>query len=230
MSARTGLSVIVPAWNEAGRIGAVLSVAAGHAMVDEVLVVDDGSTDDTAAVAAGIAGVTVIRQPQNGGKTRALLAGIAAARFSHLMLLDADLTGLTPADLTALARPVLQGRANAAISLRGNAPGLWRRIGIDYISGERVMARRHLPPDLADLARLPGFGFEVALNRHWVAQSLSLAVVPWPGVASPLKSAKQGLLSGLKSDARMMRDIFRTVSPAEALSQIAALRRMRVAP
>lgn len=227
MTPWTGLSVIVPAWNEAARIGAVLSVAAGHDMVDEVLVVDDGSTDGTAEVAARIPGVTVIRQPQNGGKTRALVAGIAAARFSHLMFLDADLTGLSPADLTALARPVRDGRADVSISLRGNAPGLWRRIGLDYISGERVMARSHLPEDLT---RLPGFGFEVALNRRWIAEGVRLAVVPWPGVASPLKSAKQGLWTGMKSDARMMRDIFRTVSPLQALQQIVTMRRMRVTP
>ena len=230
MTAWTGLSVIVPAWNEAARIGAVLSVAAGHPQIDEVLVVDDGSTDGTAKVAAAIPGVTVIRQPQNGGKTRALVAGIAAARFSHLIFLDADLTGLTPTDLTALARPVREGRADVSISLRGNAPGLWRRIGLDYISGERVMARSHLPPDLSDLTRLPGFGFEVALNRRWIAEGVRLAVVPWPGVASPLKSAKQGLWAGMKSDARMMRDIFRTVSPLQALQQIVTMRRMRVTP
>lgn len=229
MTRWTGLSVIVPAWNEAARIGAVLSVAAGHTAVDEVLVVDDGSTDGTAEVAARIPGVTVIRQPQNGGKTRALLSGIAAARFSHLMFLDADLIGLTPADLNDLARPVQEARAAVSISLRGNAPRLWQRIGLDYISGERVMARQHLPADLDELTRLPGFGIEVALNRHWIEQGLSLAVVPWPGVSSPLKAAKQGLAEGLKSDARMMRDIFRTVSPAEALHQIAAMRRMRVA-
>lgn len=229
MSPWTGLSVIVPAWNEAARIGAVLSAAAGHPMVDEVLVVDDGSTDGTAEVAARIPGVTVIRQPQNGGKTRALISGIAAARFSHLMFLDADLTGLTPADLTALVRPVKEGRADASISLRGNAPPPWRWIGLDYISGERVVARSHLPADLDELTRLPGFGFEVALNRRWIAAGLRLAVVSWPGVASPLKSAKQGLWAGMKSDARMMRDIFRTVSPLQALQQIVTMRRMRVA-
>lgn len=229
MSGWTGLSVIVPAWNEAARIGAVLAVAAGHGLVGEVLVVDDGSTDGTAEVAGGVSGVTVIRQPQNGGKTRALLSGIAAARFSHLMFLDADLVGLTPEDLTALARPVREGRATASISLRGNAPGPWRWIGLDYISGERVVARSQLPADLGDLARLPGFGFEVALNRRWIAAGVRLAVVPWPGVASPLKSAKQGLLAGIRSDARMMRDIFRTVSPVEALGQIVSMRGMRVA-
>lgn len=228
MTGWTSLSVIIPAWNEAARIGGVLSAVRDHDLLDEVLVVDDGSTDGTAEVAAAVPGVTVLRMARNGGKTRALLAGIAAARGSHLMFLDADLTGLAPADLTALAAPVREGRARAALSLRGNAPGLWRRIGLDYISGERVLARADLPEDLEAMAALPGFGFEVALNRHWVARRLSLAVVPWPGVASPMKAAKQGLWHGVQSDARMMRDIFRTVSPLQALHQIVTMRRMRV--
>lgn len=225
MTAWTGLTCIIPAWNEAGRIGAVLRVAARHPALDEVIVVDDGSTDATAAIAAAIPGVRLIRQPRNGGKTRALVTGIAAARHDHLMLLDADLTGLTATDLDALIAPVRDGRAQASLSLRANAPRLWHRLGIDYISGERVMTRADLPPDLHALA---GFGFEVALNRHWVARGLRLAVVPWPGVKSPPKATKRGALAGIAADLAMLRDMARTVPPLQLARQIRAMQRLRV--
>ena len=224
----TALSCIVPAFNEATRIGAVLEALRGHPALAEVIVVDDGSTDGTDAVAGAMPGVTLLRQPRNSGKTAALAAGIAAARAPHLMFLDADLQGLRPDHVTALAAPVLAGRADVAISLRGNAPGLWHRLGIDYISGERVLPRAMLAGRLHELDGLPRFGFEVWLNRIWIGSGGGVAVVPWPEVRSPLKSEKRGRWAGMRDDARMMGDIFQSVGVLQTVGQIAALRRLRV--
>ena len=116
----TRVSCVVPAYNEAPRIGAVLAAVLGQPMIDEVIVVDDASRDGTAAVAHA-AGARVIALAANGGKTAALLAGIAAARGEVLLLLDADLVGLRPQDLAALLEPVLAGRRQASISLRAGA-------------------------------------------------------------------------------------------------------------
>lgn len=223
------ISCIVPAFNEGGRIGAVLQAVAAHPLIDEILVIDDASDDDTAEVAARTPGVTLIRQPANGGKTRALAAGFAAMRGDHVLMLDADLIGLTARDVTALIAPVRSGRADMTISLRGNAPWLWRAIGLDYISGERVLHRDLLPP-AGELADLPKFGFEVYLNARLVDAKARLQVVPWPGVKSPAKAVKQGVRAGLKSDAAMLRDIFRTIPADRLLHQIVAMRRLRTPP
>ena len=233
MTGFDGLTCILPAYNEAPRIGAVLDCVTPHPRVDEVIVVDDGSTDGTAWIAEQAAAkapkLRVLRQAQNGGKSRAVARGIAAARRSHVMLLDTDLTGLTPRDLDALIGPVALGRAGAALSLRGNAPWPWRALGIDYISGERVMPRALLADRLDALAALPGFGLEVFMNDLWLDAGWPIAVVPWPGVASPLKAAKAGgWRAGLGADAAMMRDIFRTVPVPATLRQIATMRARRV--
>jgi glycosyltransferase involved in cell wall biosynthesis len=224
------VTCLIAAYNEAPRIGGVLAAAAAHPLLAEVIVVDDGSQDGTAEVAAAVAGVTVIRMPTNRGKTWALSAGIEAATAPHLLLLDADLQGLAAAHLTALIDPVAGGRADVSLSLRGNAPRPWHWLGLDYISGERVIPREMLAGRAEDLRRLPKFGFEVALNRDILDRRLRLAVVPWPEVASPLKAAKHGLRAGVTGDLRMMADIFRTVPPVAAARQIAGLRRLRVAP
>lgn len=223
------LSCIIPAYNEAARISAVLATVIAHPLLDEVIVVDDASTDGTADIAAAT-GVRVIRLHPNRGKTGALAAGIAAATSSHLLFLDSDLLGLTAADVTALAQPVIDGRAEVSISLRGNTPRLWRMIGLDYISGERVFPRDMVQDRLDSLLALPKFGFEVYLNSLWIERQVSVAVVRWPGVASPSKAAKRGgAWAGIKADAAMMRDIFRTVTPMTTLTQIRALR-TRIAP
>jgi dolichol-phosphate mannosyltransferase len=90
------LSVVIPAYNEAAFIGTLLARIqavdlAGVAVTAELIVVDDGSADDTADIAARHGGVRVIRQRPNAGKGAAVRAGIAAATGSHVLIQDADL-------------------------------------------------------------------------------------------------------------------------------------------
>jgi len=229
----TTITCILPAYNEAPRIAAVLERVLDHRQIAEVIVIDDGSSDGTAEIAEGYRDahphLRVLRQTQNGGKTAAVAAGIAEAAGSHLLLLDSDLLGLTHADLGALIAPVASGEADGTISLRRNAPRIWRVIGLDYISGERVIPREMLGERLEALNALPRFGLEVFMNRLWITERARIAVVSWPGVDSPMKSAKLGnWRAGVAADARMIRDIFRTIAPHRALGQIVAMRSLRV--
>lgn len=220
------ISCLIPAHNEAARIGAVLDAALRHPLIDEVIVIDDGSTDDTARIAARD-GVRLLHMVRNGGKTRALAAGIALSTGDTLLFLDADLTGLTAQDLTRLIHPVASGKADTAISLRRNAPLLWRWIGLDYISGERVLPRSLIEGHLDRLGHLPRFGVEVYLNTLWIAARPRIAVVRWSGVESPSKSRKQGLVAGLRADLSMLSDILRTIGLSRPLVQILRLRALR---
>ena len=107
-----------------------------------------------------------------------------------MLLLDADLVGLRPADVTALVRPVLDGSADVAISLRGNAPRLWRMIGLDYISGERVLPMDFLRPHLGALVDLPPFAFEVWLNRLFIERRAPHRDRALAGGAEPVQAAQ----------------------------------------
>ncbi|TMV92638.1 glycosyltransferase family 2 protein [Thioclava sp. BHET1] len=229
----TAFSCIIPAYNEGPRIAAVLECVLRQEELSEVIVVDDGSRDDTAAIAesyrAAHPRLRVLRQSVNAGKTAAVARGIAEAQGAHLVFLDSDLLGLTPEALGALLAPVAAGRADVSLSLRRNAPRLWHAIGLDYISGERVLPRAMLADRLEELHRLPQFGLEVFMNRIWIAEQARIAVVPWPEVDSPMKHDKLGTWrEGLRADARMMGDIFRTIGPVQALRQICRMRGLRV--
>lgn len=85
-----GVSVVVPAYQAAATLGAALeSILAQERGADEILVVDDGSTDGSSDVAARFEGVTVLRQP-NQGDAAARNAGVRVARGAFLAFLDAD--------------------------------------------------------------------------------------------------------------------------------------------
>ncbi|RLL64832.1 glycosyltransferase family 2 protein [Paenirhodobacter hankyongi] len=220
------LSCVIPAFNEAPRIATVLREVLGHPAIDEVIVVDDGSSDGTADAAAAVEGARLIRLPENRGKSWAVSVGIEAATHELVMLIDSDLIGLGPTALEALIAPVREGRADVSISLRGNSPWPWRAIGLDYISGERVMPKA-LIGETGALRTLPRFGLEVYLNRRWIGSRQRIAVVRWPEVASPWKGAKRGRWEGVKADVRMLADMFRTVPLHAAAAQILAMRRLR---
>jgi glycosyltransferase involved in cell wall biosynthesis len=84
------VSVVIAAWNAAPFIGEALRSVLDQTVVPgQILVVDDGSTDTTAAIAAGFAAVTVLRRPHSGiGASRN--AGLAAAAGEYVAFLDAD--------------------------------------------------------------------------------------------------------------------------------------------
>src|SRR5215471_17213755 len=111
------LAVIIPAWNESSRIGATVRAARTLSGADVVVVVDDGSADNTAELAAE-AGAHVIRHARNRGKAAAMETGAEAVRLiesaageqtaggrgpRHLLFLDADLAATTSAAGTARA-------------------------------------------------------------------------------------------------------------------------------
>ena len=176
------ISCIICAYNEASRIGAVLAVITGHPLLYEVIVVDDGSTDGTADVVRRFPNVNLISYPDNRGKSYAMATGVARAQCELLMLLDADLKGLTAKHITALATPVLSGTTDISLSLRQNSLFIFRVIGLDFVSGERVLKKELLSAALKEIRRLPRFGIEVFLNNQIIAQRLSIAVTHWPEV------------------------------------------------
>jgi dolichyl-phosphate beta-glucosyltransferase len=119
------LSIVIPAYNEAARLGPtlerILAYLAGQPLAGEVLVVDDGSTDGTVAVAESFAGrgVVLLRQDRNRGKGAAVRSGALASRGAEVLLVDADLS--TPIEDVERLRPHL-GAAAVVLGSR-SVPG-----------------------------------------------------------------------------------------------------------
>ena len=116
------LSIVIPAYNEERFIGALLEQIAAvdlsrFEIAKEIIVVDDCSRDRTAEIAAAAPGVTLIRQPVNGGKGKAVRAGIARATGDYLMIQDADLE-YDPQDYAPMLEALAAGRGDVVYGSR----------------------------------------------------------------------------------------------------------------
>ena len=192
------VAVVIPAKDEHLRIAATIRAARAIPNVDLVLVVDDGSTDDTQHVARS-AGAVVVRHSVNRGKASAMETGaavvamrdVAHAPSRLLLFIDADL-GETAVNAAPLVPPVLAGRADCAIAVlpsqtgaagRGLVTGLARRaIQRDTgwnpkqpLSGQRCLTRAAFDAALP-LAR--GWGVETGMTLDLLTQGFAVVEVP----------------------------------------------------
>ena len=116
------LSIVIPAYNEERflatllrKIDAVDLQSLG--ITKEIIVVDDCSTDHTAEIAALEPGVKLKRMPKNGGKGRAVRAGIEMATGDYLIIQDADLE-YDPNDYVPMLRALMEGRGDVVYGSR----------------------------------------------------------------------------------------------------------------
>ncbi len=105
------VSVVIPAYNEAETVSHVVKVVKAVKYVTEIIVVDDGSTDQTAEVAEE-AGAKVIMHPFNWGKGAAISTGFKNSEGDIVAFIDADLHKLTPKQVENIIIPILEGKAD----------------------------------------------------------------------------------------------------------------------
>jgi glycosyltransferase involved in cell wall biosynthesis len=114
------LSVIIPIYNEINTINKILERVLATELADEILLIDDGSTDGTRNLLAaleGHQGIRVIFHAQNRGKGAAVRTGISAATGAMVLIQDADLE-YDPRDYPALLKPIEEGKADVVYGSR----------------------------------------------------------------------------------------------------------------
>lgn len=211
---------VIPAYNEASRVGAVVHAVQQH--VDRVVVIDDGSLDATSTKAAA-AGALVIRHPENVGAGAATMTGLAAARSLHaeiVVTIDAD-EQHDPHEIPLLLTPVQDGTVDAVFANRfgrknripfirrlanflGNiltfiATGMWVR---DSQCGFKVFG----PRAVGEInLRMSGYEFCTEIVREAAQHRWIIAEVPVKVVYSEYTLAKgQSFAHGIQTAFRIL--------------------------
>lgn len=221
------ISCVIPVYNEGPRVLNVIKAVKESGVVDEIVVVDDGSKDNTADLLKDVQGINFITYHPNGGKSHAVKVGFEAAKNDYVMMIDSDLIGLNRESLGALVAPVAEGIADVTISMRDNSLGIYKALGLDFISGERVF-KKDLIPDLSVLDKLSGFGLESYMNQIIIEKKLRIKVVMWKGVISPRKSVKAGWLVGMIGDLKMSLEIISLLGVFGVVRVMMQMRKLRV--
>jgi len=220
------ISCIVPIYNEATRVGSVLDALSKHSLIDEVIVVNDGSTDNSEELLKQRSDIKLISYQKNRGKTLALKEGLKATQNDLVILIDSDLVGLDAQAISTLVEPVIKNQADITISLRKNALLVYLFFNLDFVSGERVF-NKNILGNLDILDTLPKFGFESYLNQIIIAKKLRLTVVYWPKVVSPRKAVKEGSYAGIVGDFKMVRQIIKLLGFGGMIKMFITLHSMR---
>lgn len=206
------VGVVIPAFNEGDNLHRVLETVCVVDWLSQIVVVDDGSMDDTLTVAQHYARqdehIVVLRLPQKRGKAGAMLAGVRALQTDLVIFLDADLIGLQPYHLHHLCVPLLVDTNDMAVAVfryGGVRTDLSHRLTPD-LSGQRCLRRWSAEQALTPLAGT-GYGVETGLTIHARRHGWRIQYVVWEWVSHVMKEQKRGWIAGLRSRWHMYRQI-----------------------
>lgn len=185
------VSCIIPFWNEADRIGTVLSALAEVPIVDEIILVDDGSTDGS--IQPTDTRISLYRLEKNQGKSAAMRFGFWKAKGAIILFLDADLKHITSAHIEKLVEPVLRQECAFAIAQREYFSFF------DVVGGERVLIKNDWIP-FFEKEQFHRNATEIGMNRYILLNNISIKTVKWQKVRQVYKSNKIGFLKGIKKD------------------------------
>jgi len=201
------VAAIVPAFNEQETLADVLKVLKETPLVDEIVVVSDGSTDDTVTIARAM-GVRTIHLRRNHGKGTAMATGVAHTTAPVLVFVDGDIMNLSGYLLYQLIDPVVSGGAAMNVGIRHRGwllDAIHARVG-PLLSGIRCLERRvfeALPEET-----LGGFAAETALNYSCRRQGLVLTTTVLYDLKHLVKERKRGLVAGSRARLEMFVSVF----------------------
>lgn len=206
------VSLIVCAYNEEKNIQPVLDLLNDVEWLDQIIIVNDGSSDKTAEIIKQYKRFDYIEHKVNRGKGAAIASGINAAENDLLIFLDADLVGLKESHLLIMLAPVLFTKeADLALGIFGkgeiSATNFANKL-VPSITGQRVI-RKGVLPSLKDLKNQK-YGVDITITNS-IAED-RVRVVKLDGLSQVIKEEKDSnLMHSIKKRVIMYIDICKSI-------------------
>lgn len=159
------VAVIMPCYNEGVRVLNVLRAVKQAKLVNEIIVVDDGSDGQTKKMLNKISRVKVITHPKNLGKSQAMKTGLLSVKSDIVVFVDCDLCGFKGSYIDSLVKPIINDELDLVLGDREKEIWIGKLIGLaDVVTGERAIKRDLLLENMR-VFDYGGYLIEVAMNR-----------------------------------------------------------------
>lgn len=212
---KVGITCIVPAFNEGPRMGKVLDIIKENDLFKEIIIIDDGSSDDTLIVArnyaAGDRRIKIIKNKNNLGKTNSVINAVKESRGELIVLLDADLVGLDNKHISKMLYFILNGEFDMTILDRGGDRmailGPLQSWVSRLIGGERAFWKKDFLR--IKFTRRSSYALEQIMNIFYVTEGLKVRTVYCPDLFCTYQFTKKGKIRGLITYAKMFFEIYK---------------------
>jgi len=205
------MSAIICAYNEAATVKDVVSIVSDY-YFDEVIVVNDGSTDETDFILQEVKdlhNIKLVTLPENKGKGFAMATGIEETAGEIVVFIDADLSNLQEDHFAQLITPVINNEADMVLGQATETLINYNLNPFKSFTGERALRRGDILP-LVDKMKSSRFGVETLINLYYQSEGKTVKYVMLDKLRHPTKFDKTSPSHAMKEFVREGHQIART--------------------
>lgn len=189
------LSIIICAFNEEKTVCRIVQACCNYNPGSEVIVIDDGSTDNTPVLLQNLNRTIpfrYIRLPENKGKSYAMCHGILQAVNEILLFFDADSYGIREEHFRDMVEPIITGEADMVLGHTSAAFMRYQLSPFKSFTGERVLLKKDILPLIGQIQDLQ-FGIETYINYYYQTHGKRIKFVHLKGLHTLTKFRKRSL-------------------------------------
>ncbi len=218
------ITAVISAYNEEDTVAAVVKTTLDSKTIDEVILINDGSTDKTANNVKPFTSnskFTYIEYEKNRGKSFAMVEGVEKATGEIIIFVDADILNFEDKHITQILSPLVFQEAGMVIGHPTENKFDEKLNPLQMLAGERALYKEDILPFLEDI-RATQYGVETMLNLYFKSKGKKIKFEYLWGVYHLTKIRKDGIQGSVKNYAVETKQIFKTLVANYALVMLAA--------
>ncbi len=193
------ISAIICVYNEEGTIKNIVTTVSDY-FFDEVIVINDGSTDKTDEILRGLTdlhNLKYISLPENKGKGYAMATGVENSIGEIITFIDADLSNLTEEHFSQLVTPVFNKEADMVLGQPSETVINYAVNPFKSLTGQRTVLKLDILPILEKI-KYSRFGVETLINLYYKAKGKKVKYISLNGLKHPTKFQKTSVMNATK--------------------------------